>query len=353
MREVATSPTPTWKRQVKALQRHVDTVTDSLTGLPEERRREVAVAWVYSTCLVAWAEDHGLIGPWLREAAVERRAPIAGYPDAMRAWLRHAVGSLAVHPMTRCLADPRWNPAAEVIPPDEVCRSLTDWWASDAASSFAYDTTGHEPASITGWQVGDLLQALSDTRRKGNALCQTPWWVADFILDLSLRPAADEYRDEPVLSTIDPCAGTGHFLIRTVSYLWELYTTGVLTPRQAHTDPVTGWEPVSPAEAIRRILVGVTGVELDPLTTAVARLRMVVVIGDLMHRAGLIPRLRLATIPTTVRPRVAVGDSLLAGKATWDEYAKLHPAHAAIYGLSTGPQSGPVQVELPTLGGAG
>jgi hypothetical protein len=311
----------------------VDAVAESLPELPEERRREVAVAWVYSTALVAWLEDHGLVAAWLRKAAVDRRAPIAGHPDAMRAWLRHAVASLAIHPATRCLIDPRWNPAASVIPPNEVCRNLADWWASDDAPSFAYDTTGHEPPSITGWWVGDLLQALSDTRRKAHALVQTPHFVADFIIDLTLLPAADEYRDEPVLSAIDPTCGSGHFLIRLVDYLYELYTTGTLAPRQARTASVTGWDPVDPATAIQRILAGVTGVDIDPLTTAVARLRMVVVIGDLMHRAGLLDRLRLDAIPATVKPRVAVGDSLLAGMTSWDRYAQLHPAHAAIYGL--------------------
>jgi predicted helicase len=47
------------------------------------------------------------------------------------------------------------------------------------------------------------------------ALVQTPWWVCDFILDLTLLPAAETFLDQ-TLRTIDPCCGTGHFLIRKI-----------------------------------------------------------------------------------------------------------------------------------------
>lgn len=318
---------------VKALHRQVDACAAALPDAPADRRRDIAAAWVYSTVLVAWAEDHGLVDPWLRKGAADDRAAISRLPGGAQLWLSHAVASLAVHPSTRCLVDRRWNPACEATPTDEWCRGIADWWSTEAPS-LRYEVEAG-PASITGWLPGDLLQAVSDERRKGNALCQTPWWIADGILDRTLLPACAEFAHEPVIKLIDPTAGTGHFLSRAVDYLWEWYTTGALQPRQMRMDGVTGGPQLEPAEAAHRILAGVTGTELDPLTAAVCRLRMVVAAGELLHRAGLLPVLRLDTIPHDVKPRVIVADSLLAGKIPPHEYARLHPKHAAIYGLST------------------
>lgn len=255
--------------------------------------------------------------------------------DSWPRWIAFLRGGIdhrgiGVHPATRCLLDPRYTHALARTPSVEVCADLIDWW-TDEAPSLRYDVdTG--PSSITGWLVGDLLSALSDQRRKGNALCQTPWWVADGILDRTLIPAAQEFVDE-TLRTIDPTCGTGHMVIRKIDYLWELYTTGTLHPRQATGGPVaTGWTPIGPAEAAARILAGCHGVELDPLTAAVARLRYIVTLGHLLHRAGALPVLRLDALPPW-RPPIVVGDSLLAGKATAEEYAALRPEQAAIVNL--------------------
>ena len=328
---------------IKALRQHVDAFTeataDGSTHAALLAARPAAVAWVYTTVLVAWAEDHELIDPRLRANAETQRKEFLALPGmTMSAWLAHAIASLCVHPATTCVLDPRFNPLRQARPSERVIRDLVDWWTTDAPS-LAYDTTSG-PTSLSGWLPGDLLQALSDERRKGFALAQTPWWIADGILDLTLLPAADEFRDI-ALRTIDPCCGTGHFLIRNIDYLWELYTTGSLQPRQMKTTGISGWEPVKPAEAIHRILAGVDGCERDPLTAAVAILRSVVAVGDLLRRSGLLGGpLRLDRIPHNVRPRIVVGDSLLAGVVSASEYAKVHPDLAAIVNLGI-PDQGP------------
>jgi len=329
----------------KALHRHVAAFAKTVDA-------DAAVAWVYSTVLVAWAEQHGLIHPWLTSAADY----VPDEPDAMRQWLTHAVKSLTAHPATTCLGSPLFNPMWTAEPANNACRDLVTWWVKDAPPLAYESTTG--PASITGWLVGDLLQALSDDRRARHALVQTPWWIVDGILDLTLVRAAQEHRDEP-LSTIDPCCGTGHFLIRKVDYLWQLYTTGELPARQMKVTGADGWTPVPPSVAIDWIVAGITGVELDPLTAAVARLRMLVTVGDLMRRAGLIDGpLRLDRIPQTVRPRIAVGDSLLNLDPNTAEYAQLHPRVAAIYGwtgrsaTATAEGKTPRSVQLDLFGGA-
>lgn len=331
------------KPLIRALRGHVDAFAEAMADksigsvhTAVQDARPAAVAWVYTTVLVAWAEDHELVDPWLRADAEIRRKEFLDVPGmTMSAWVARAIASLCVHPATACLLDPRYNPLRSGgTPPEQVIRDLADWWAGDAPS-LAYDHDGPGPASITGWLPGILLQDLSDERRKGFALAQTPWWIADGILDLTLLPAAAEFRDE-TLKTIDPCCGTGHFLIRKIAYLWELYTTGSLKPGQMRVQAVTGWTPVGPSEAIRRILAGVDGCEIDPLTAAVARLRVVVAVGELMHRSGLIDGpLRLDTIPHGVRPRIVVGDSLMAGKVTASEYADAHPKLAEIVNLGT------------------
>ena len=98
---------------------------------------------------------------------------------------------------------------------------------------------------------------------------------------------------------------------------------------------MTGGTVHPPVEAIGRILASIDGVEIDPMTAAVARFRMTIYIGHLMVRAGLIAGpLRLAAIPPTITPRIAVGDALLLGKVSRAEYARLHPHLADLPGAA-------------------
>jgi hypothetical protein len=276
------------------------------------------------SCVAVWAEDHALVAPLLR-----RDPPHATRNRASSLlWLARAFQQLAVHPATQWLLHPDYQPLLWAgAPSPDAAADLIDWWASQAPS-LAYPSVDGQPASITGWPIGDLLQVLSPQRRKRHALVQTPHFVADLILDETLVPAADTFRDENMLRLIDPAAGTGHFLVRAVDYLWQWYTTGTITTRAVTARaPVTGGTVYSPAQAIRRVLAGVDGVDIDPLTAAVGRLRLTVYIGHLMTQAGLITGpLRLATIPATVTPRIAVGDALLLGTGiTRTEYGRLHP----------------------------
>lgn len=314
---------------VRQLQRHIDNLA---AGIPGKHAYRTAAAWVYMSALAAWAEDHGLTAGRLRAGARPARDQYLKHGGTAIAWLAFAVADIAVHPCAWPLLDPAYgNPVRDASPSEAGARELLDWWSQEAPSlSYA---TEHGPATITGWNPGDLLQLVTDDRRLANALCQSPWWLADGILDRTLIPAAREFPNE-TLRLIDPSCGTGHFLIRAIDALWELYTTGSLAPRQMRMEGVTGWTPVPPAEAARRILAGVDGVELDPITCAVAQLRVTVTIAHLLHSSGTARQLmRLDAIPHSLRPRIVVGDALLAGKVTAAKYAEARPAQAAIVNL--------------------
>jgi hypothetical protein len=329
----------------RQLQRQVDTLAPTVTFRPghviasptpgrheRDPRRAVAAAWVYMSCIAAWAEDHELVRPLLRRS-----------PDALTrttasgtVWLGRAFEQLARHPSTQWLMHPAYQPELWAgAPSPSACSGLIDWWACHAPS-LAYPAIATTPGSITGWPIGDLLPVLHDDRRARHALVQTPYWVADLILDLTLIPAIDEFRHEPLLRTIDPACGTGHFLVRAVDYLWQWWTTGTVTARaNATRKPVTGGALLPPAAAARRILASVDGVDIDPLTAAVARFRLTIYIGHLLAGARLLPGpLRLDGIPDTITPRVAVADSLLIGHVSRSEYARTHPGLAALPGAA-------------------
>jgi hypothetical protein len=353
-RRAAASPNPADDPAFRrALLRHVDRLAATIThrdsgthGPRADRSRSapsgyaavqycerIAAAWVYMSCVAVWAEDHALVAPLLRRDPVH----VARNRASSLLWLGRAFQQVAVHPATQWLLHPDYQPLLWAgAPSPDACADLIDWWAADAPSLFYPSVNGY-PASITGWPIGDLLTVLSPQRRKQHALVQTPHFVADLILEETLVPAADTFRDEHQLRLIDPAAGTGHFLIRAVDYLWQWYTTGRISTRQVTgRAPVTGGTVYPPAQAIRRILAGVDGVDIDPLTAAVGRLRMTVYIGHLMAEAGLIAGPpRLATIPGNVTPRIAVGDALLLGTGiTRAAYGQVHPHLADLPGAA-------------------
>lgn len=323
----------------RELWRQVDQLADTVTLTrgttradgPHEaarQRQRIAAAWVYLSAVAAWADDHQLVQPLLRDTALVGRMN-----DASGClWLMRAMAALTVHPATKWLMHPGYNPLLWAgTPSASACAGLVRWWCNDAPN-LAAKPNSDGPPSIAGYLIGDLLQLLSPERRKAHALAQTPWWVADFLLARTMIPAAAE-RHTGLLRTIDPTCGTGHILIRAADLLWEWYTTGTMTPRCTSAPAATGGTVHDPYTAALMIRDSLDGCELDPLTAAVARLRITVYLGHHLTAAGAIPGpLRLATIPTWIVPRIAVGDSLLLGVTTRADYAAVHPHLAALDG---------------------
>ncbi|MGW7019287.1 BREX-2 system adenine-specific DNA-methyltransferase PglX [Streptomyces decoyicus] len=280
----------------------------------DERVTQAAVAWVLACVFVRFCEDHELIdapfiagpGERLVEAEERHEAYFREHPDHNdRDWLLAAFEHLAgAHETVAGLFDRAHNPLWELMPSYEAATELLRFWRRwDAHGRIGYDF------SRLAWDtrfLGDLYQDLSDHARKTYALLQTPEFVEEFILDLTLEPAVEEFGLDPVvegpggverrgLRTIDPACGSGHFLLGIFERL------------------VQKWREAEPGaddwSVVRRALESVHGCDKNPFAVSIARFRLLVAA---MRAAG---AGRLVDAP--VFPiNVAVGDSLLHGRGS-------------------------------------
>lgn len=193
---------------------------------------EAAVAWVHSAALVAHATGLGLIGEvGTVEAGVEA---IAGAHTALSG-----------------LADPTVNRMWTADPGPAGREAFAAVVAANPVRDSSERPTGHA--------LGDLYQAMSVESRKGRALCQTPVFVTDLLLELAVDPARREYGEDG-LRMIDPACGTGHILVETLIHLW------------AHR-PGSGRD-IPRYRPIEDFLPAVHGVDLDPYAAAIASYRL-------------------------------------------------------------------------------
>ncbi|MFJ4778886.1 BREX-2 system adenine-specific DNA-methyltransferase PglX [Streptomyces sp. NPDC088762] len=280
----------------------------------DERVTQSAAAWVLACVFVRFCEDNGLIddpfiaGPGERLALAEARheAYFREHPEKNnRDWLFAAFEHLAkTNKTTAGLFDPAHNPLWDITPGYEAATELLSFWRRwGADGEIRYDFTDPE------WDtrfLGDLYQDLSEHARKTYALLQTPEFVEEFILDLTLEPAvADhEFGLDPAwtgpdgeerrgLRTIDPACGSGHFLLGIFHRLMAKWRAA---------------EPGTPVwTLVRRSLESVHGCDKNPFAVSIARFRLLVAA---MRAAG---ERRLADAPP-FPINVAVGDSLLHGR---------------------------------------
>ncbi|KRV48659.1 DNA methylase [Wenjunlia vitaminophila] len=278
----------------------------------DERVTQAAVAWVLGCVFVRFCEDNDLIefpflaGPGDRLAQAEERHeaffrdnPSLNDRDWLIAAFDHLMGS---HATAAGLFDRAHNPLWELDPSYETATELLRFWRRrDADGVLVHDFT--DPDWDTRF-LGDLYQDLSDHARKTYALLQTPEFVEEFILDLTLEPAIEEFGLDPVwegpdgterrgLRTIDPACGSGHFLLGIFARLVKKWRDA-----EPGTDD---WTIVS------RALESVHGCDKNPFAASIARFRLLVAA---MREAG---ERRLADAPA-FPVYVAVGDSLLHGR---------------------------------------
>ncbi|MBO4260658.1 BREX-2 system adenine-specific DNA-methyltransferase PglX, partial [Streptomyces griseorubiginosus] len=295
----------------------------------EERVVQIAAAWVLACVFVRFCEDNGLVADARLSGPGERLAEAQDNHDAFfrespelndRDWLKESFRALGrEHEIVEGLFDPAHNPLWELDPSyDSAARLLSFWRERGPDGHIRYDFT--DPSLNTRF-LGDLYQDLSEHARKTYALLQTPEFVEEFILDLTLDPALEEfgldpewkYRPEgwrgetyeeigengdvtPVirgLRCIDPACGSGHFLLglfRRILAAWR------------EAEPGTeNWT------LVRRALESVHGADKNPFAVSIARFRLLVE----MIKECRVDRFSAAP---SMPIRIAVGDSLLHGR---------------------------------------
>ncbi|MET9580006.1 BREX-2 system adenine-specific DNA-methyltransferase PglX [Streptomyces massasporeus] len=280
----------------------------------DERVTQSAAAWALACVFVRFCEDNGLIdepfiagpGERLAEAEARHEAHFRENPtENNRDWLFAAFDAVREANDTAAgLFDKAHNPLWDITPSYEAATELLSFWRRwGADGDIRYDFTDPE------WDtrfLGDLYQDLSEHARKTYALLQTPEFVEEFILDLTLEPAVstDAFGLNPVwegpdgeerrgLRTIDPACGSGHFLLGIFHRLMDKWRAA-----EPGTDVWT---------LVRRSLESVHGCDKNPYAVSIARFRLLVAA---MRAAG---ARRLKDAPP-FPINVAVGDSLLHGR---------------------------------------
>lgn len=300
----------------------------------EERVVQIAAAWVLACVFVRFCEDNGLVPDARLSGPGERLAEAQDNHDAFfrespelndRDWLKESFRALGrEHEIVEGLFDPAHNPLWELDPSyDSAARLLSFWRERGPDGRIRYDFT--DPSLNTRF-LGDLYQDLSEHARKTYALLQTPEFVEEFILDLTLDPALEEFGLEPEwkyrpegwrgetyeeidengevtpvvrgLRCIDPACGSGHFLLglfRDVLAAWRRADKGA-----------KNWT------LVRRALESVHGVDKNPFAVSIARFRLLVAVVKecRVDRFSAAPSMPI---------RIAVGDSLLHGRGAGRE----------------------------------
>ncbi|KUL56754.1 DNA methylase [Streptomyces violaceusniger] len=295
----------------------------------EERVVQIAAAWVLACVFVRFCEDNGLVPDARLSGPGERLAEAQDNHDAFfrkrpelndRDWLKESFRALGrEHEIAEGLFDPAHNPLWELDPSYGAASRLLSFWRERGPDGrIRHDFT--DPALNTRF-LGDLYQHLSEHARKTYALLQTPEFVEEFILDLTLDPALEEFDLAPAwkhvpegwrgetseeidengdlttvvrgLRCIDPACGSGHFLLglfRRVLAAWR------------EAEPGTeNWT------LVRRALESVHGADKNPFAVSIARFRLLV---DMLKECGVD---RLSAAPS-MPIRIAVADSLLHGR---------------------------------------
>ncbi|WP_371633850.1 BREX-2 system adenine-specific DNA-methyltransferase PglX [Streptomyces sp. NBC_01259] len=284
----------------------------------DERVTQAAAAWVLATVFVRFCEDNGLVdAPFIagpgerladaedRQAAFFREKPELNDRDWLVAGFDHLSGA---HKAVAGLFDRGHNALWELSPSYEAATRLLGFWRERGADGeIVHDYTDGE---LDTRFLGDLYQDLSEHARNTYALLQTPEFVEEFILDLTLEPAVEEFGLDPAwkhkpagwqgdeavvrgLRCIDPACGSGHFLLGMFERLLKKWR---------EEEPGTeDWE------LVRRSLESVHGCDKNPFAVAIARFRMLVAV---LKACG---ERRLAAAPE-FPINVAVGDSLLHGR---------------------------------------
>jgi hypothetical protein len=278
------------------------------TSFAEWRDGEVtqaAVAWVLASVFVRFCEDNGLVDePWLSGPGERRR--VAGERETAwllkhsdkndRDWLLASFDHLAGFPSMTALFDSRHNALHRLHISADGAEALVGFWRrTTAEGEIVHDFADVELSTRF---LGDLYQNLSEAARKQYALLQTPEFVEELILDLTLDPAIETFGLEG-LRLIDPTCGSGHFLLGAFQRLLD---------RWGREKP-----GMDLRERVQASLGSIHGVDINPFASAIALFRLTVAA---LKASGL---KRFADAPG-YDLHIATGDSLLYEQGRQGEF---------------------------------
>ncbi|MEV0132596.1 BREX-2 system adenine-specific DNA-methyltransferase PglX [Dactylosporangium sp. NPDC050688] len=233
----------------------------------DERVTQAAAAWILGTVFVRFCEDNGLLEQaYLAGPTVERMTHAEEAQEDFfrlkpaetdRGWIQEAFDAIGSTQAGRLLFDKRHNAAYQIPVSADAAKALIGFWRRRGEDGvLIHDFIDPE------WDtrfLGDLYQDLSESARKTYALLQTPEFVEEFILDLTLTPAIEDFGYD-VVKIIDPTCGSGHFVLEAFDRLskeWE----------RSGKDP---------HERSKLALDAVHGVDINPFAVAVARFRLLI-----------------------------------------------------------------------------
>jgi hypothetical protein len=259
---------------------------------------QAASAWVVATVLARFCEDNQLIdapflaGPEGRLALARDRQQIyfLRHPERSdREWIEAALDSLSTSAATLRLFDDLHSLMRQYpLSPSAANHLIGFWRRVDNAGQLIHDFS--DPGLHTSF-LAEVYQDLSELDRKTYALVQTPSFIADLILDRTVRPAMDSFGLRG-LRIIDPVCGSGTFLLGAFRRLLDGW-------RQAEPDRVP-WDQIRPA------LTSVHGVDRYPIAVVISRFRLLMAA---IKAAGTRRLSEVPELPLTI----ALGDSLLHG----------------------------------------
>lgn len=249
---------------------------------------QVAVAWILSCVFIRTLEDRGyLTHPRLagEGAADSEHLFFDLFPSlTQRDYLLAVFRELSHLPGGEDVLGPQHNPAWRLAPSTETVRALLAFFREvDGDGQLVWKFAGESTRFL-----GDLYQDVSEAVRERYALLQTPEFVEEFILDLTLDPAIAEFGLEDV-RLLDPTCGSGHFLLGAFRRLFDA--------RQRKAPGVPAKEHAAGA------LAQVYGADINPYAAAIARFRLVLAY---LHAAEIDKLKNAPRVPTNV----VVADSL-------------------------------------------
>ena len=188
------------------------------TAFADDAITQAAVHWLLGCVFVRFLEDNGWLDErnskvaWIsgsaeRLAIAKDRRTLFLRPDpglTDRDYLLHVFAEVAKLPGVAGLFDPKHNPLFSLQPTAQGAARIVEFFQKVDPDSNELIHDFSDPSHGTRF-LGDLYQNLSESARKRYALCQTPGFVIDFILDRTLTPALDAFglekrpHDRPIM----------------------------------------------------------------------------------------------------------------------------------------------------------